>query len=398
MKKKVLFVLPSLRSGGAEKSLVSLLQTIDPARYDTDLFLFRREGLFLPLVPEYVRVLDGGETYARFDGSAKSAILYYLKHGKFLTAVRRILYGSAQRLPDAQRALKSWKYLSRMLPRLSGYDAAVGYLEGTSTYFVADNVKGGQKISFLHTDYDRIASQQAADARCYAQMDVLVGVSDLCTQKAEQVFPFLRGRTRTMHNIISAELIRKMAESPCDLPPADVPTVLTVARLSPPKGINLAVQACALLVRRGVKFRWVHIGSGELHDQIVQQICDAGVQNTFLLLGERSNPYSFMRACDVYVQPSRFEGKSIAVDEAKALAKPIVVTDFGTVRDQITDGVNGVIAPQTPEGIADALQSVLANGALRKTLCENLRAETIGNTEEIEVLYSILEENEGKRR
>lgn len=396
MKKKLLFVLPSLVSGGAEKSLVSLLQTIDPSRYDVDLFLFRREGLFLPLVPPFVRVTDAGETYTVFDGGATDAVLYFLKRGKIVTALRRVLYGRAQRLPEERRVSVSWKYLSRMLPHLSGYDAAVGYLEGTSTYFVLDNVKAKQKLSFLHTDYDRIAVQKNMDARYYARLDLLFGVSDVCTQKAEAYFPFLRGKTRTMHNIISAELIRKMSDEPCDLP-TDVPAVLTVARLSPPKGIDLAVQACAALQKRGVTFRWYHIGAGELRAQIEEQIRSEGAEDTFILLGERSNPYSYMRACTVYVQPSRFEGKSIAVDEAKALCKPIVVTDFGTVRDQITDGVNGRIVPQTAEGLADAIEALLTDGARRQTFCENLRDEHVGNTEEIEILYSVLEteKNEG---
>ena len=396
MKKKLLFVLPSLVSGGAEKSLVSLLQTIDPSRYDVDLFLFRREGLFLPLVPSHVRVTDAGEMYAVFDGDARNAVLYFLKRGKPVTALRRVLYGRAQRLPEERRVAAGWKYLSRLLPRLSGYDAAVGYLEGTSTYFVLDNVDAKQKLSFLHTDYDRIASQKDLDERYYARLDMLFGVSDVCTRKAEVYFPFLRGKTRTMHNIISAELIRKMAEEPCDLP-TDVPTVLTVARLSPPKGIDLAVQACAVLQKRGVSFRWRHIGAGELRAEIEEQIRGAGVEDTFILLGERSNPYSYMRACTVYVQPSRFEGKSIAVDEAKALCKPIVVTDFGTVRDQITDGVNGRIVPQKAEDLADAIETLLHDGAMRQAFSESLRGEHVGNTDEINKLYSVLEteKNEG---
>ena len=389
MKKKLLFVLPSLVSGGAEKSLVSLLQTIDPSRFDVDLFLFRREGLFLPLVPAHVRVLDGGETYARFDGDARSAILFFLKRGKPLTAWRRLQYGRAQKRPEARRIAASWKYLSRVLPRLSGYDAAIGYLEGTSTYFALDNVHAAKTLAFLHTDYDRIASQQKMDARYYARLDTLFGVSDVCTQKAERYFPCLRGKTATMHNIISARLIQTMAQDECDLP-TDVPSVLTVARLSPPKGIDLAVRACALLRRRGVPMRWYHIGAGELRADVEALIRDEQAEADFILLGERSNPYAYMRACDVYVQPSRFEGKSIAVDEAKALAKPIVVTDFGTVHDQISDGVNGLIVPQTPEAIADAVQKLLSDSALRNTLCAGLRAEAVGNTEEIEILYSAL--------
>ena len=114
------------------------------------------------------------------------------------------------------------------------------------------------------------------------------------------------------------------------------------------------------------------------------------VRQRFILLGERGNPYPYYQQCDIYVQPSRFEGKSIAVDEAKCFARPIVVTDFGTVRDQIEDGVDGLIAPISPQGIADAVQRLLCSPQLRQTLSDNLQEEKTGNEEEIEKLYALL--------
>ena len=392
MKKKLLFVLPSLRSGGAEKSLVTLLRVLDETKYDIDLFLFRREGLFLPLVPDYVHVLDGGTDYCMFDGSMKSAVLYFLRHGKLRKAISRILYGRAQSLPAEKRIAKSWKYLSRVLPKLpNAYDASVGYLEGTATYFALRHVRAKKYFSFLHTDYDRIREQTEMDAPFYAKLDKLIGVSDLCCERAENVFPFLRGRTLTIRNIISPELIGEMAEEAAELPhEADETVLLTVGRLSPPKGIDIAVEACAALCARGHAVKWYHIGIGELQGEIEEKIKALQMQDRFILLGERSNPYSFMRLCDIYVQPSRFEGKSIAIDEAKCLAKPIVVTDFGTVRDQITDGVNGIVAQKTPESIADAVELLLLSPEKREALSAALRAEKVGNAEEAEKFCALL--------
>lgn len=387
MKKKLLFVIPSLRSGGAEKSLVTLLQTMDSARFDVDLLLFRREGLFLPLVPDWVRVLDGGEAYRMFDGSLKSALAFFVKRGKPGAALQRILYAGAR--GDAQKA---WKYLSGVLPKpLQEYDAAVGYLEGTATYFVADCVKAKKKISFLHTDYDRILSQKEMDAPYYERMDALVGVSQQCCEKAIAHFPFLKGKTVTMHNIVSPAVIGEMARQEEGLHrAADEKLLLTVGRLSPPKGIDLAVEACALLAERGHNIRWYHIGIGELQAQIEAQIRQKHLQQRFILLGERSNPYPYIASCDIYVQPSRFEGKSIAIDEAKCLAKPIVVTDFGTVHDQIEDGVNGLIAPMSAEGIADTAERLLCSAQLCESLSRHLQSEKLGNEEELEKLTALL--------
>lgn len=391
-KKKILFVLPSLCSGGAEKSLVTLLREMDADRFDVELFLFRREGLFLPLVPDYVTVTDGGDAYRLFDAPIGESVRGLLRLGRPGLALRRLLYGLALRLPRARAIGPSWRLMRAALPRKRGYDAAVAYLEDTATYYVLDRVQAKRTISFLHTDYDRIRWREGLDRKYYKHVDYLVGVSESCTRRAQEFFPFLRGRTVTMENIISGSMIREMAALQPATPMQGDPILLTVGRMAPPKGIDLAVRACTELVKRGrTELRWYHIGAGELRQEICNLIASLGMERHFILLGEQSNPYAFVARCSVYVQPSRFEGKSIAVDEAKCLCRPIVVTDFGTVRDQISDGVNGSIAAQTPESIADAVQTLLEHPERAEAYCERLRAQSADNTKEIEKLYALLE-------
>ena len=390
MKKKLLFVIPSLHVGGAEKSLVTLLRLLDETRFDADLLLFRREGLFLSQVPQWVRVLDAGADYAAFDSTPGESLRYFLPRFKFVKAFRRLLYGRVMRGASANQPQLAWGHISRLLPRLGGYDAAIAYLEGTPTYYIVDRVQADKKLAFLHTDYDRLIRNRDMDATYYEKIDCLIGVSQACTDKAQAVFPFLRGRTATMHNLISPQVLHAMAETDDPLPQDGTPNLLTVGRLSAPKGIDLAVEACGMLKRRGVRVRWFQLGLGELQREIESLIDAQGVRDCFFLLGECANPYPYFKQCDVYVQPSRFEGKSIAVDEAKCFARPIVVTDFGTVRDQIADGINGLIAEKTPQSIADAVERLLRTPQLRRTLSENLGREPIGNTKEIETLYALL--------
>lgn len=390
MKKKLLFVIPSLRCGGAEKSLVTLLQLLDNTRFDVDLLLFRREGLFLPQVPQWVRVLDAGADYAAFDSDLKTGLRTFLRRGKWISAIRRVRYGRALRKNANRNLPRTWKILSRTLPKLSGYDAAIAYLEGTATYYVVDRVQAKTKIAFLHTDYERLLGIRGMDDVYYRKIDRLIGVSENCTAKAEDVFPFLRGKTATMHNLIAPAVLHAMADTDEPFLQDGVPNLLTVGRLSEPKGVDLAVDACALIRQRGLRLRWYHLGAGEMQREIESLIEKRDVRDCFILLGERENPYPYFKQCDIYIQPSRFEGKSIAVDEAKCFARPIVVTDFGTVRDQIADGVNGLIAPMTAQGIADAVARLLCEPELVRMLCDDLRAEKTGNAEEIETLYAFL--------
>ena len=121
-----------------------------------------------------------------------------------------------------------------------------------------------------------------------------------------------------------------------------------------------------------------------------EQARSLGIEQDVCFLGEQANPYPFLRACEVYLQPSRFEGKSIAVDEAMVLCKPILLTDFSTAADQVTSGKNGLIVPMTPEGIAEGLEKLLTDSALRKEFHNALAAEDFTNENEIEKVYSLL--------
>ncbi len=393
MKKKLLFIMPSLASGGAEKSLVTLLSLFDYDKYQVDLLLFRREGLFAQQIPKEVNVLDSGTDYEVFDGSAKNAVIHFLSKGKLRSAVNRLRYSRIVSSDDEDRRnSEAWKYLSSVLPKVNGqYDAAIGYLEGTPIYYCIDCVNAKKRIGFLHTDYSRIAGQKHMDEPYFKKLDCLVGVSGKCCEIAENYFSFLKGKTLTIENIISRGIITRMSQSEAVYDKNDEIAVLTIGRLSPPKGIDNAVAACAILVRRGIRLKWYHIGRGELLDEIKAQIASESIGDSFILLGEKSNPYPYIAQCDIYVQPSRFEGKSIAVDEVKCLAKPIVVTNFPTVYDQITNEVNGIIVRTEPQAIADGVERLINDKSLAEKLCANLSEEKIGNEEEIEKLYGLID-------
>lgn len=391
MKKKLLFVIPSLNSGGAEKSLVSLLCCLDYSKYDVDLFLFRREGLFLPLVPKQVNILDGGEDYRIFDGDGKSAVLHFLKHGKIGKAIRRIQYGKAQSLPDSERTKALWKHLSVILKkRKTQYDVAVGYLEGTASYYVCDFVNAKKKIGYIHNDYKKLGLDKDLDTHYFAMLDYLVTVSDICVESLQDSFPQYADKVRCVENIISPEQIRGSANEEVTFDEAYKGLrVITMGRLNEQKGFDMAVEVCKKLCDK-VDFRWYVLGEGALREPLEQQAKELGVEDRFVLLGTRQNPYPYIRRCDIYAQSSRYEGKSVAIEEAKCLGMPIVTTAFTTVADQIEDGVTGSVAEINADSIAEKLYAVLSDAVLRETYRKNLSGYN-GNVSEIEKFYAMVD-------
>ena len=117
---------------------------------------------------------------------------------------------------------------------------------------------------------------------------------------------------------------------------------------------------------------------------------DLELYNYVTFLGVKSNPYPFIYGADMIVHPSQFEGKSIALDEAKLLCKPIVVTDYSTVLDQFTDNYNGVICTMDEDSLYTSIIKVFENKDLAQTLVRNLNKDMKSNVDEINKLYSIL--------
>ncbi len=390
MKKKILFIIPNLKSGGAEKSLVTLLQLFDYDKYDVSLFLFRKEGLFLSCVPPQVKILTAGENYELFDGEAKAAVKAFLKKGRIDLAVARILYANAFKNDDGyQFETKMWKELRKSISLPSEkYDCVIGYLEGPSDWLAAE-MNADKKIGYMHSYLDETSSDKERFKENIEDFDSFVAVSEKCLKNLKQLVPTFNSFFE-INNIISPLFIHNEAEKEGIQLSGEI-RLLTVGRISPEKGIDVAVEACSVLKSKGYPVKWYHIGTGDSRLLIEDQIKDSRMEDSFILLGEKANPYPYIKACDIYVQPSRYEGKSIAIDEAKCLHKPIVVTNFPSVYDQIEHGVNGLICEMDAQSVADAVEKLINDKELRERLSHNLSQEKIGNEEEIQKLYDLIE-------
>lgn len=116
------------------------------------------------------------------------------------------------------------------------------------------------------------------------------------------------------------------------------------------------------------------------------------MEDHVVILGKKSNPYPYIKACDVYVQPSRYEGKCVAVREAQMLGKPVIITNYATSASQLEDGVDGVIVPMDNEGCAKGIADVLQNSQLIEKLRDNCKQRDYSNRCEVEKIYALMED------
>ena len=393
--KKILFVINNLNCGGAEKALISLLETIDYSKVDVDLLLFKQEGIFMSKIPAQVNLLIEPENYKYFDMSIKKAIKELIKSGKLNIALARILSLYAFKTEKAGSVMEQrvWKYLSVALDKLDKeYDVAIGYLEKNPIYFCVDKVKAKKKIGWIHNDYDKLGMDKKIDNKYFNKLDYVFTVSEECLSVLKSKFPQYESKFRLMYNIVSEETIKKLAlEKIEDITfNDDNINIISVGRLEYQKGFELAIEACSILKERGYKIKWNIVGEGKERSKLENLINELKLEDNFNLLGIRENPYPYIKKSDIYVQPSRFEGKSIAIDEAKILNKPIVVTNFSTAKDQIINNKNGIISEMNSKSLANEIERIICDEKLKKKIILNLSNEKIGNETEINRLYEVI--------
>lgn len=363
----ILFVIDTLVCGGAEKSLVSLLPLLNTDKYKISIWIRRRGGEFESLLPPYVEIVKAPtKTFV-------DTLLYYIS--LFLFSLKLKLYAVTGKKEHSAETY--WKQVGRFLRTPKGkYDIIVAYQQGLPTYLVASKMNARKKIAWVNADIFQMGYNRDYNLSFYRDFDNIVTVSEGLETKLKQAYPMLEPRIKCIYDILNADLITTMSnDRAIEMEGVDKLKLVTVARLVSAKGYNLAVEAGKILMNKGVNFVWFFVGAGPEEVYIQKTIDEYGLNEHIKLLGLRTNPYSYIRQCDIYVQTSLYEGFGITISEAKILKKPIVSTDFDVVYNQLTDEVNGLIVSKTGQDVANAILRICNDKNLAKRLVGNLLKE-----------------------
>lgn len=365
------------------------MNVIDRDRYDVSLMILSPKGAFMELLPKGLHLITN--PVWDYINSGVSGLWLLLKNGYPLLAVghffRLVLSALGQKA-------KAGRLIAKLMPTLiEEYDTIVDFNGQQQLYYMIDKLKGNKKITFFHSDYEKWPYYYDVDKRYFPKANYIFTISEHCVESLKKYFPFQREKIRKMENISSLSLITKMAESEIsDMVSEDSQMLLTIGHVCENKGILWAIESASILKKRNIKYKWFFIGSVDdpgRYDTLIRQ---HGVDDNMFFLGIKTNPYPYIRKADIIVHPSKFEGRSIALDEAKLLCKPVVVTNFSTVEDQFKKGHNATICEMNPLSIADAIEQLIKDDDLKLKYKNALFAERHDNSSEIEKLYSIFDE------
>ncbi|QUB48395.1 glycosyltransferase [Prevotella nigrescens] len=394
MKKKVLFIIGSLQSGGVSKSMVSLLNAWDTEKYETSLLLCCKDGdVFSDYLPKNIQLIYNPVIEHVMGGF--SSLKWLLAHGYFLLCLGVLLRLILSRM---SRPLAS-ELIARMMPVVSNvhYDLIVDYGGQQLLYYMVNKLSATKKVSFFHSDYSKWSFYYNADKKYYPLVDHIFTISQTCVDSLKHFFPNCADRVSIMENISSPTIIRLQSlesigefKVQVDQMKANGNTILcTIGHICRGKGFDFAIEASDILKRNGIHFKWIFIGK-VLEEDLLKLIADNGLDDNILLVGIQSNPYPYIGISDIFVHPSRFEGKSIALDEAKILCKPIVVTNFSTVGDQFENGKNGTICEMSGKAVANAIIELINDSSLQDSYRMYLESHIIDNSNEVNELYTYL--------
>ena len=403
-KKKILFVMNTLGRAGAERALIALMRLLYKEKYRLCLYVLIPRGEIFREVPEYVHILNyktdsrsvlstGGKIFVA------GRIVRAAVRGKSMKKAAVRLWNVWKQGKNQVRKQKIEKILRRIIadgaaPLPGEYDVAVAYLEGPATWFVAEKVQARKKIAFLHVDYSQAGYTRELDCGCYKTFKRIFAVSGEVRKNFLKVYPEYAAKTGLFYNIIDRERIKMLAAEPGGFTDHfDGIRILSVGRLYYQKGFDIAVRTAAILKKRGYCFRWYVLGEGEEKRKLFRLIKEEKLEGTFFLSGVAENPYPYFRDADIYVCTSRFEGKSIVIEEAQTLGVPVVSADCTGISEQIDSGRTGIISGSDPNSLADAVEMLIVNLEVREKISRNIRLKEPDFQEGFVEFQKVLEEN-----
>lgn len=356
--KKIVFVIESLHLGGAEKSLVTLLQNLDYSKFQVDLILFKTGGLFFGQLPANVKVIIQTPPQLSIFERAH----YYLL---------RIL-----NLAKLHNAQLFWKVIANKFnPKIIQYDIAIAYNQGFATYYVSDFIKAPIKYAWVNIDYKKAGYDVTFDYKFYKNFNQIITVSEEAHKAIEGELKKIKSDlpVTVIKDITDKEIVQKLADHKSDIIfPSNKLIIVTVGRLVKQKGLHLAALSCKLLIEKGHAINWYVVGEGSERNYLEGLINKHKLEKSFFLIGAKENPYPYIKNADIYVQTSLYEGLGLAVIEATYLNKPIVSTNFESVYSLFKEEETGLIAEMDEKSITEKIERLLIDKKLRERFSTNL--------------------------
>lgn len=360
MKKKLFFLIHSMNVGGVEKALLGLLSIIPFDQYDVHIGLIHKKGGFLPFLPKEV-IVHEIKTYQNYWRLINDPPLGYIKEflrkGQLKEAFVHLLLYIQFKITGNRYWF--YKYILRHEPVWNeNYDLAVSFAGPSQMmdYYICEKVQAKKKCGWIHFDVSKFGIDKGMTAKLYKKYDKIFIVSETGKEIFNRMYPQFAHKTEVFHNVVSSEQVISMAnDGPTFEDGYEGKRILTVGRISEEKGQRVAIEALNILISKGYQLKWYFVGDGKDKSFCEKIAKEYGISDHVVFLGTQTNPYGYIKDCDIYMQPSRHEGYCITLAEALCFGNPIVATDFTGAHEQLKERPNSIVIGMAAEEMADGI-------------------------------------------
>lgn len=392
--KNILIVADSLTTGGLEKTLIDLCDNLDYRKYKVDLYLFSDGRDLLPQLNSNVNLLPDSPFFSTvFNQSFSKSIKTLIEKKKFGLAFYRILRFIKARLRLTKFSKTDWHFQKKTMLKIDKkYDVAIGFAEGSAGYYVADCVDAKIKNVWIHTDIKQITTNKSLDIMAFKKAHNICTVSQNSKNSLCELYPQFKDKIKvfTLPSLFDFSKIEQLANEPCEMDKNTV-NIVSVGRLVELKGFHLCIEPCKKLLDEGYNIKWYICGDGPQKSELESLINQQGLENNFILLGNQSNPYKYIKNSAFCVQPSSYEGLSLVIYEEKLLKKAVVCTDINGNLEMIADQ-NGIVISRDSQSIYNAVKKLLDTPPLLRRLSETPALNFVTKKETLERIEATFDE------
>ncbi len=386
--KNILFVITSFRHGGTNKSLENLLSLLDTEKYQVDVFAMEHYGPYESMLPNCTILPKDKWLHA---------LIAQFRDTKGITKLSSITLKVLRKLMTSLGMNLSeylYKNAIHSISKNKSYDTVIAFSEGAPTAF-AQHFKAPNKIAWIHCDYESymLLNNHPDETTMYQAYQSIVCVSDFTKDRFCKIIPSLSCKACAIHNVINVSEVKHLSEKIINEKyyNEDVFNIVSVGRINIIKRFDEIPQIARTLLDKGYKFNWILIGpEGEPHEQkcLLENIKKYRVQDTFIWIGEKDNPYPYIKNSDLLVNISISEACPYVINEAKVLHIPVICTNFGSAVEFVDHDVNGLIAPLV--NIVDAIELLVKDKKQYNRIKINLEKFSYDNQTILNKIYKIL--------
>ncbi len=350
-KKRILFMMPALPGGGAEKVLIDILKNFDYTKYDVTLFLEYRQGIYLDDIPSQVELLH----------LHKENNLWFQRLHRRLS--ERGWYAKFHEL----------FYRPMLLRLLKGryFDTIISFMEGAAVKFHSYIIdKADKNVSWVHIDFKKkhwsiaFFNDKEDEHAAYKKMDNVVFVSEDAKCSFEEMYTLPQDSAKVIYNMIDCDEIRRLAQI-TDIQKEKF-TICMVGRLNQQKRYDRAIEVAKKLVDSGYDFELWILGEGELESDLHKQVATYALENVVLFKGFIKPAYSYIKQADIFLNTSESEGYPLTMCEALCLGRPIVATNITGAREILDNSKYGLLVDETVDSIYQGIKMLIDNVDVRE--------------------------------